>query len=95
MADHYTDGYRRPAEATGLAAVVSRHSQVVRLLCGHVHTPVQRPWAGTQATIMASVAVDVRKGVERLHAGEVPMYDLHVMSEEAGLVSHTRVVNDS
>ena len=44
---------------------------------------------------MASVSVDLRKGVDRLHAGEAPMYDLHVMSEEAGLVSHTRIVTDS
>ncbi len=93
VADHYTGGYRRPAEAVELAAVVSRHPQVVRLLCGHVHCPVHRHWAGTLATIMPSVAVDVRKGADSTRAGAAPMYCLHVMSGE--LVSHTRIVTDS
>jgi 3',5'-cyclic AMP phosphodiesterase CpdA len=78
--EHYIGGYRRPAEAEDLAAVVGRHPQVVRLLCGHVHST------------MASVAVDVRKGIDETQAKEQPIYLLHAMSDKAGLVSQARIV---
>jgi hypothetical protein len=68
--DHYVGGYRRADEATALEYIVRRHPHVVGLLCGHVHWPVERQWAGTQARIMPSVAVDVRKGVDEVKAGE-------------------------
>jgi 3',5'-cyclic AMP phosphodiesterase CpdA len=90
--DHYVGGYRRPREAEDLAAVVERHPQVVRLLCGHVHCPTQRSWAGTVATTMASIAVDVRKGVDETAVGGQPLYQLHSWSEGGGLVSRARVV---
>ena len=92
IGDDYVGGYRRPREAEQLAAVVGRHSQVERLLCGHVHWPSQRRWAGTLATTMASVAVDVRKGIDELRVKERPMYQLHVMSEKSGLVRQARIV---
>jgi len=90
IGDHYVGGYRRPAEATALTDLVGRHPQVVRLLCGHVHSPVERPWAGTTASVMPSVAVDVRKGVYEPEALEQPIYMLHRLSDETGLVSEAR-----
>jgi len=94
IGDEYVGGYRQPREAERLAAVVRRYSQVERLLCGHVHWPSHRPWAGTHTTTMASVAVDVRKGADEPHVEGRPMYQLHVMSENAGLVSQIRIVTD-
>jgi Icc protein len=90
--DHYVGGYRRPDEAAALTEVVSRHAQVERLLCGHVHCPAERPWAGTVASVMPSVAVDVRKGVDEAGAAEQPIYMLHLRSEEGGVVSRARTV---
>ena len=84
IGDHYIGGYRRPEEAEALAAVVARHPQVVRLLCGHVHCRSETPWAGTLATTMPSVAVDVRKGVDETAAQERPIYLLHRLAEAAG-----------
>ena len=91
--DHYVGGYRRPEEAAALTDVVSRHPQVVRLLCGHVHCPVERPWAGTQASVMPSVAVDLRKGIDETEALERPIYMLHRLTGETGLVSEARMVD--
>ncbi len=88
---HYVGGYRRPQDAEGLAAVVRRHPQVARLLCGHVHCLHREPWGGTVATTMPSVAVDLRKDVDALIEA-APIYLLHVASGAGALVSHTRVV---
>lgn len=78
---HYVGGYRFPGEATALENIVSRHSQVIGFLCGHVHWPVEREWAGTEARIMPSVAVDVRKGVDEDEARGRPIYMLHRLAE--------------
>ena len=91
--DHYVGGYRRPEEADALSDIVSRHPQVVGMLCGHVHWPVERLWAGTLARIMPSIAVDVRKGVDETEARERPIYMLHRLSSEAGFVSEAKRVD--
>jgi 3',5'-cyclic AMP phosphodiesterase CpdA len=92
--DHYIGGYRRQRDAEGLAAVVRKHSQVERMLCGHVHCPTERSWAGTTATTMASIAVDVRKGIDETQAKSRPIYQLHELSEKDGIVSRARILAD-
>ena len=67
-----------------------RHPQIVGLLCGHVHWLVAREWAGTQARIIPSIAVDVRKGVDEVEARGRPMYFLHETSADGRLVSRAR-----
>ena len=91
--DHYLGGYRRPEEAAALTDLVSRHAQVVGLLCGHVHWPVERDWAGTVARIMPSVAVDLRKGVDEAEARERPIYMLHRLADQSRLESQSRMVD--
>jgi len=88
--DHYIGGYRRPEEATALADIVSRHPQVKGLLCGHVHWLIERDWAGTEARIMPSIAVDLRKGIDETEARGRPVYMLHRLSRGTGLVSQAR-----
>jgi 3',5'-cyclic AMP phosphodiesterase CpdA len=95
VGDHYVGGYRRSEEAAALEEIVGRHPQVIGLLCGHVHWPVERSWAGTEARIMPSVAVDVRKGVDEAAASGRPIYLLHHLSQGEGLVSHTRLTQDA
>ena len=90
VGDHYVGGYRRPAEVAALQSIVERHEQVTGLLCGHVHWPVSRDWAGTQARIMPSVAIDVRKGVDETEAAGRPIFMLHRLSGPGGLSSQSR-----
>lgn len=92
IADHYIGGYRRNEEATALTEIVSRYQQVQGLLCGHVHWPVDEPWAGSRAIVMPSVAVDLRKGIDENVARERPIYMLHRLTEENGLASEARTV---
>jgi 3',5'-cyclic AMP phosphodiesterase CpdA len=89
--NHYVGGYRRLDEAAALTEIVSRHAPIAGLLCGHVHWLVEREWAGTQARIMPSVAVDVRKGVDETEAQHRPIYWLHTLDGEHGLVSRARM----
>lgn len=87
----YVGGYRQQEDADNLAAAVTRHPQVVRVLCGHVHCLHREKWGGTIATTMPSVAVDVRKGIDEA-IGAAPLYLLHTFSHDEGLVSHSRVI---
>lgn len=93
--DHYVGGYRRQEEADALAGIVSRHANVAGFLCGHVHWLVSVHWAGTEARIMPSIAVDVRKGVDESEAEGRPIYLLHRVSPEGELVSHAKMVDDA
>jgi Icc protein len=93
VGDHYVGGYRQPEEAAALKDIVSRQPQVIGILCGHVHWPVAREWAGTQARIMPSIAVDVRKGVDESEARGRPIYMLHRPSRANGLVSQALVAD--
>jgi 3',5'-cyclic AMP phosphodiesterase CpdA len=91
VGDHYLGGYRQMRDAEELAVVVRRHPQVERLLCGHVHRFHRESWAGTTATIMPSVAVDLRKGIDPA-LEDAPLYVLHHWSQGGGLVGQMRVV---
>ncbi len=88
---HYIGGYRRANEATEFEALVARHSQVVRLLCGHVHCFHRQSWGGTVATSMPSVAVDLRKGVH-CGIGSRPLYCLHATTDDMNVTTATRIV---
>ena len=90
IGDHYVGGYRRPEEARALAGIVSRQPQVTGLICSHVHWPIERQWACTEARVTPSVAVDLRKGIDETEAAGRPVYLLHSVTQATGLVSQVR-----
>ena len=92
--DHYVGGYRHAEDAAALETVVSRHPQVRALFCGHVHWPVDREWAGIEARIMPSVAVDLRHGVDETAAQGRPVYLRHRFANDTGLQSNIRRITD-
>lgn len=85
-------------QASGLAAIVARHPQVERILCGHVHRAIDRRFAGTVAGTAPSTAHQIRLDLapeRRLRfIAEPPGYQLHLWREDAGLVTHTAVFGD-
>jgi 3',5'-cyclic AMP phosphodiesterase CpdA len=91
IAPEYVGGYRDPHDAEALAGVVRRHPQVKRLLCGHVHWLHRESWAGTVATTMPSVAVDLRKRVDAALA-DTPVYVVHTSSEDGTIASEVVAV---
>lgn len=84
--------------ADKMAAIISRHPQIERVLCGHVHRTIQTLWAGTAACIAPSCAhqltLDLRN--EDLSPGEYILepggFMLHLWRPGTGLITHTGVV---
>lgn len=89
------DSTRLLAGADRLAEIVRRNPQVERILCGHVHRPIQTRWAGTLASIGPSTAhqatLDLRPDVEISFIMEPPAIALHRWRDGA-LVTHLSYV---
>jgi Icc protein len=81
-----------------LAEIVRRHGNVERVLCGHVHRPIQVRWAGTMASIAPSTAhqasLDLRPGAKLSMTMDPPGVALHLWRPATGLVTHTSYVGD-
>ena len=80
----------------GFAAVIARHPQVERIVCGHLHRPIQcriaHTFASTSPATCHQVALDLRPEGPSAFVLEPPGYQLHQWIEGAGLVSHTAVI---
>ncbi|MEM9148841.1 MAG: phosphodiesterase [Pseudomonadota bacterium] len=78
-----------------LAAVIARHSHVVRVIAGHHHRPVTVAWAGTIGQIAPSVAHQVHLDFSEREMAEwvlePPAFLLHLWTGET-LISHTAYV---
>ena len=78
-------------DGAALAAVIGRHPQVERVLCGHVHRSVQCRFAGTIAQIAPGVAHAVQltlAGEPARWIMEPPGMLLHEWRDGRGLVTH-------
>ncbi len=78
------------------AAVVAKHRQIVRILCGHHHRSVTGQVSHAVAMICPSVAhqvdLDLTDDGPAAFVMEPPAFALHRWSPEQGLVSHTAYV---
>lgn len=79
-----------------LSELVRRHGNVERIVCGHVHRPIQVRWAGTMASIAPSTAhqatLDLRAGSPLSMMMEPPGLALHQWRPGTGLVTHVSYV---
>lgn len=86
------DAARLLGGADRLATLVHRHANIERVLCGHVHRPIQVRWAGTIAATAPSTAHQVTLDLDpdgALHFSmEPPAAVLHQWRPGTGLVSH-------
>ena len=83
------------ANAAELAEVVGRHRHVQRIVCGHLHRPIQALVGGTLATTAPSTAHQVALDLEDEPLSftmEPPACQLHVWSPETGLITHTSYI---
>lgn len=80
------------------AAIVRRHPQIERILCGHLHRTIDKRFAGTVAGTAPATAhqlvLDINPGAPAEFTFEPPGYQLHHWRDGHGLVSHTAVFGD-
>ncbi len=83
---------------TEFAAVIARHPQVDRIICGHHHRPIVARVAHAIASISPSVAHQVELSLDPHERGafvfEPPAFQLHRWTADEGIVSHTVYVED-
>ena len=90
--------------AERLAAVVSRHRQVVAAVCGHIHRAIISQWAGTTLVVCPSTAPQVTLNFEPINPNradgrpliveEPPAFGLHLWTD-GRLVSHLARAEDA
>lgn len=90
---------QRLTNAGALAAVIARHPQVERVLCGHVHRSMQVRFAGTIACTAPGashqVAMDLRRDGPAHFCLEPAGFLLHRWTPEQGTVTHNCVFEDA
>src|ERR1700738_1496084 len=77
-----------------LAAVVARHPQIERILCGHLHRAIDRRFAGTAPSTAHQLRLDLTAEAPLRFMFEPPGYQLHVWCQNSGLVTHTAVFGE-
>lgn len=86
------------ANADALEAVVRRHPQVERVLCGHLHRHITRRFGGTVAMTAPGpahqVALDLDRHAPSRFRMEPPGYLLHWWHRAHGLVTHAAAIGD-
>jgi 3',5'-cyclic AMP phosphodiesterase CpdA len=82
--------------ADAFAAVIRKHPQVERVLCGHHHRPIVARFAGTVVQVAPSTAHQVtlalKPGAPESLILEPPAYLLHRWTPENGVVTHQAYV---
>ncbi|MGH8783960.1 MAG: phosphodiesterase [Cupriavidus necator] len=86
------------ANADALEAIVRRHPQVERVLCGHLHRHITRRFGGTVAITAPGpahqVALDLDPQAPSRFRMEPPGYLLHWWHPAHGLVTHAAAIGD-
>jgi 3',5'-cyclic AMP phosphodiesterase CpdA len=84
--------------AEALGDVIRRNHQVLCIVCGHLHRPIQMRWNGTLAMTAPStahqVALDLRADGPSAFVMEPPACLLHVWRPDTGLVTHTSYIGE-
>lgn len=93
---HFMDAARLdPGDTAAFAALVAQHPNVHRVICGHLHRPVQVRFAGTIASAVPSCAHQVALALDPRApialALEPPAFALHLWTP-AGLIAHQAYV---
>jgi Icc protein len=80
-------------DAEAFGAVIARHRQVARIVCGHHHRPIVGQCAHAIASISPSVAHQVELTFDASDTGafifEPPAFHLHLWQPNTGFVCHT------
>lgn len=87
-------GLKKPER---LAAIIQRHPEVERVLCGHLHRSIQTRFAGTIAQTAPGTAHQLTLNladVNDSYVMEPPGFLLHRWTAQSGVVTHTVTIGD-
>ncbi len=83
-------------DAQAFSAVIARHGQVRRIICGHHHRAIFGQCAHTIVSISPSIAHQVEftleEGAEGALNFEPPSFQLHLWTKNRDFVSHTNYI---
>ena len=86
------DHYGLQSGAAELEAIVARHPNVERIICGHMHRSIQARFGGTIAATIPSPAhqinLDLAANAPLMWTLEPPGYALHVLPKGGRMVTH-------
>ena len=92
------DAMRLNEGEAAMASLVARNPQIERILCGHVHRPIQARWHGTLVMTAPATAHQLALELERdtppRYTMEPPAILLHSWRANAGLVTHQSYIGD-
>lgn len=84
--------------ASALEQVIARHPQVERLLCGHLHRPMQRRFGGSLSCVCPGtshqIVLDLQQTAPAHFNLEPAGYLLHRWQAQQGLVTHNAVFGE-
>ncbi|HTH60410.1 MAG TPA: phosphodiesterase [Paraburkholderia sp.] len=94
----HMDAIRLAADASArLEALVARHPNVERVICGHVHRPMFVRFGGTIASAVPApahqVTLDLREHGPSAFSLEPPAFALHRYERQSGVVTHHAYVD--
>ena len=79
-----------------LAAVIRKHTQVERVLCGHLHRSIQQRFGGSIVCCCPGtahqVALDLNPDAEACFVMEPPGYLLHCWTPEQAMITHLGMI---
>lgn len=86
------------ANSAALGDVVSRHPNIERIICGHIHRPITVRWSGTVVTSAPSTAhqvfLDLTPEAPVKWIAEPPACHLHYWQPATGLATHLSYIVD-
>jgi len=84
--------FRVRATADRLAREIARHSQVIRVFCGHRHASSSGAVGTALGTTAPATAIDRREGSFPCAMTDKPIYEVHVFECERGFAPPTLIV---
>ena len=97
----WTDGEDGAAGLGGgesFGDIVARHPEIERIVCGHLHRPIEARWRGTVASTAPATAHQLALALAQGPASaitavmEPPACQLHLWTAGEGVVSHTSYI---
>ncbi len=84
--------------ATKFAELVAQHTNIIGILCGHIHLTAHSGWSGTVISTAPSMGLQLVLDLTLTHHSafnlDAPGYLLHYLNPDNTLVSHTITVKD-